>query len=554
MISGVSSSLGPGRSSGGDFLRITSGAEYSFAENTSDVTIFTATAAGGTTPYVYAIASGDDAALFTINASTGAVSKLDDADYEAPDDDDEDGVYEIRVSVTDADDTTVMKSVSLELTDDADELAPGYEYQTIPRGFVGIITVSMGTNGDLSPGGDAEINALSGTPSAATVQSLLEAIAGSGNVEVADDGDVYLVKFVGTLAQINIDQMTVASDDLYAPNDGSGTTPSKTNQSDWADPDQYAKVEVQAGSGAIGWMTYAANELSGGSVTFANVATQEQIKSILEGAGYPTVTVIRTGNSIEITHQTTNVSFDPVTIGGRTGAFDEPAIVTLQDGAEELPSDHSILTGLVSYWKLDEASGSRADAHGSSNLTDNNTVGSAAGKIGNGALFVAANSEYLSGGPSIDLASDFTLWGWVQKDDGGLSGSAYFGTEGGVFLAQSTATGNPTLVFIEVMAFTSSAMTLNAGPYDITALSLLVIQWEAATKTATAYWNNASGGSSSGSGTLPAASPLTLGKHHGGAYGNGLLDEVGFSARLLTSDERAAIYNAGAGSTYPDFA
>jgi len=51
---------------------------------------------------------------------------------------------------------------------------------------------------------------------------------------------------------------------------------------------------------------------------------------------------------------------------------------------------------LVSFWPLDEASGTRTDAHGSNDLTDNNTVTQAIGLQGNAAEFVAANSEYLS--------------------------------------------------------------------------------------------------------------------------------------------------------------
>jgi hypothetical protein len=46
------------------------------------------------------------------------------------------------------------------------------------------------------------------------------------------------------------------------------------------------------------------------------------------------------------------------------------------------------LTNLISWWSLDEASGSRADKHGANTLTDNNTVLSAAGKKSNAGNFV----------------------------------------------------------------------------------------------------------------------------------------------------------------------
>jgi prepilin-type N-terminal cleavage/methylation domain-containing protein len=83
-----------------------------------------------------------------------------------------------------------------------------------------------------------------------------------------------------------------------------------------------------------------------------------------------------------------------------------------------LPS--GLLTNLVSYWSLDEASGVRYDAHGSNNLTDNNTVTSVTGKIGNAGVFVKANNETLSivDGSQIGLdLTTFTFNFWVNVTD-----------------------------------------------------------------------------------------------------------------------------------------
>ena len=73
----------------------------------------------------------------------------------------------------------------------------------------------------------------------------------------------------------------------------------------------------------------------------------------------------------------------------------------------------------VAYWKLEEASGARADAIGANTLTDSNTVTVAAGRVGSAGQFVAANSETLT---SVDNAAlsmgniDFTLSAWVYLD------------------------------------------------------------------------------------------------------------------------------------------
>lgn len=78
-----------------------------------------------------------------------------------------------------------------------------------------------------------------------------------------------------------------------------------------------------------------------------------------------------------------------------------------------------LTASLVAFWKLGEASGTRFDSVGSNDLTDNNTVTQAAGKIGNAANFVSANQEYLSSVDTDDLSTgdiDFIIAGWVLFD------------------------------------------------------------------------------------------------------------------------------------------
>ncbi|MDA2917638.1 hypothetical protein MYX64_12505, partial [Nitrospinae bacterium AH_259_B05_G02_I21] len=84
------------------------------------------------------------------------------------------------------------------------------------------------------------------------------------------------------------------------------------------------------------------------------------------------------------------------------------------------PARAGLLTDLKAHWKLNEASGTRSDSHGSNDLTDNNTVGQAAGKIGNAADFIRVNSEYLSIADNADVSAgdvDITWALWVWLDD-----------------------------------------------------------------------------------------------------------------------------------------
>jgi len=75
-------------------------ASLSIAENTTAVTTVTSTDVDGGTP-VYSLAGGADAAKFTINSSTGALSFNAAPDFENPTDVGGDNVYDVIVQVND---------------------------------------------------------------------------------------------------------------------------------------------------------------------------------------------------------------------------------------------------------------------------------------------------------------------------------------------------------------------------------------------------------------------------------------------------------------------
>jgi hypothetical protein len=75
--------------------------------------------------------------------------------------------------------------------------------------------------------------------------------------------------------------------------------------------------------------------------------------------------------------------------------------------------DH--LTGLVSYWKLDEASGTRADSHGAFALVPTGTVGSTAGKLSNAANFTGAGVLSVPTAAALQTGDlDFAVALWVR--------------------------------------------------------------------------------------------------------------------------------------------
>ena len=86
------------------------------SENTSAVITLTGTDPDFDT-LAYSISGGDDASLFTINSTSGALSFSTAPDYETPSDSDKNNTYSIQVTATDPDGLTNNQTVSVAVTD-----------------------------------------------------------------------------------------------------------------------------------------------------------------------------------------------------------------------------------------------------------------------------------------------------------------------------------------------------------------------------------------------------------------------------------------------------
>jgi len=216
----------------------------------------------------------------------------------------------------------------------------------------------------------------------------------------------------------------------------------------------------------------------------------------------------------------------------------------------------TLLDGLVSWWNLDETSGVRYDAVGSNDLTDNNTVGYAGGKIGNAASFVKAQTEYLSTAytATLDLPTAFTYSCWFKTDSGGT----YNGLMGwGEVFPQMNIHVQGNIIVCRFMdnaanwAVVGSTVALHDDEWHHA-----VFWWDTAEKKMYMEWDGGVGGGGGEnvsaalpSGTLKSASGLTWNIGYwvgGGGYYEGEADMCGVWNRVLTADERTELYNAGA--------
>jgi hypothetical protein len=220
-------------------------------------------------------------------------------------------------------------------------------------------------------------------------------------------------------------------------------------------------------------------------------------------------------------------------------------------------------TDLIAYWKLDEASGTRADSETTGtaqDLTDNNTVTSTTGKIGNAAQFVTANSEYLSRTDSADMSVGdigFTIAAWVYLDTLVGTGDARHvasksGGSSDEYWISAAETGGVNKFFFVVNTAGGAKVVSHNTTLSATTWYFVVAWHDPDANTVNITFNTETPASATTSGSAPTDSngQFQLGRYGGGsAYWNGRIDEVGFWKKVLTSDERTELYNAGSGKT-----
>lgn len=223
----------------------------------------------------------------------------------------------------------------------------------------------------------------------------------------------------------------------------------------------------------------------------------------------------------------------------------------------------SLRDNLISYWKLDEASGTRVDSVVASgnDLTSNATVGQTTGKIGSAAQFNKASSRYLSRTSNASLQCgdiDFTLAGWFYLDS---DSTVLFGKDTNTPANSRDYTAD----VINISPGVSKLrFYLGGGASSIvtdgTSLSLstwyFFAVWHDSTLNTVNTQVNAGTAVSAAEGTIfdVSSAEFRIGARAYAAfegYFDGRIDEVGFWKRVLTAAERTTLYNGGAGMTYP---
>lgn len=218
---------------------------------------------------------------------------------------------------------------------------------------------------------------------------------------------------------------------------------------------------------------------------------------------------------------------------------------------------------LLSHYELEEASGTRVDAHSTFDLTDNNTVGQAIGKVRNCADFELTDSEHLSHADDSHFRFgdvDFSIACWVNFET--LSGtfqgvvSKWHSSGDRREYLISYDIGNSDRIDWSVSTNTINEITVNADQLGApsTGTWYFVMAWHDSVNDEIGIQvNNGTPDTLAHSTGLTAGDTedFKIGLTGGAAYIDGLVDEVSLWSRILAADEKTALYNGGNGLAFP---
>lgn len=222
----------------------------------------------------------------------------------------------------------------------------------------------------------------------------------------------------------------------------------------------------------------------------------------------------------------------------------------------------AITDNLISFWEMEEASGSRADSviATANDLTDVNTVTQAAGKVGNAASLASGTAERLTHTSNASLQTgeiDFTVAGWVflnQVDTDHTLVSKYAAsnyeyivhilTTNRLRFVTNRADGADDTVIYPTTTLSISTWYFFVAWFDnVNGLGWLQINNGTAESSGSSVYAHTAG----------TADFIIGGRgDSGGFYLNGRIDQVGFWKRVLTTDERTWLYNSGNGRSYAE--
>lgn len=222
----------------------------------------------------------------------------------------------------------------------------------------------------------------------------------------------------------------------------------------------------------------------------------------------------------------------------------------------------TLTTSLQAYYKLEDATEYYIGG-GTLDMTNNGTVTFASGKVSNGSNHVATSSQYLSLASNLGATNgSYSIAGWYKVSSQPTAGnyfSAFAVFEAANDTGLSMAYSNEGGVF-KLRGLRTRHNVADEGPQTVQTLTNNTWYHIAVTYDGTNVRNYLDGSqlglttAASGNGNAGSANVAWIGvgfaeQNSAGFYHNGMVDEVGFWSKALSSTEITDLYNGGSGQT-----
>lgn len=218
----------------------------------------------------------------------------------------------------------------------------------------------------------------------------------------------------------------------------------------------------------------------------------------------------------------------------------------------------ALLTDLISYYKLDETSGTNADdAHGTNDGTANNArvfTTEVAGKINTGADFTETGDNINVPFTALNNQNQYSFSFWIKPNSAGGNNprllSQWNGLDNRHFIIRLTDKTTGKYQTFEAFFFGDS--TAQDWTYDFVDDNWyhIVINADASANEAELFVNGVSQGTNTRTWSSKTSNVDFV---IGGTDLTGVMDEIGIWTRVLTSSEVTELYNNGDGLAYSSF-
>lgn len=227
-------------------------------------------------------------------------------------------------------------------------------------------------------------------------------------------------------------------------------------------------------------------------------------------------------------------------------------------GRAQGAAGNGLLTGLVAYWALSEASGNAVDLHsGGLTLTAAGAPGSNTGKVyATARTFAPASSQYFSRAVSVDVqpADQMIIAAWIYPASFVSPRRPILALQGAVdtpYIMYLDGTGKP--AFVLFAGGTNYGQLIAGAGISLNAWSFVLVEFERPTmrlsinggSAKTISWNYSA---ATGIGNF------NLGRETVARYFDGRIGTVAmWKNRTLSAADRASLWNGGAGLAYSAF-